>query len=117
MTPEQLKSKFPHASPSFIRINNSGLHTPEPKPVKKRALERPAPREETCGYRLEICFSIYSRRPLDWDNWRTKELQDLLIIIGAIPSDDWTTLKGRVESHKVHRAEEEKTVVTVHLAI
>ena len=117
MTPEQLKSKFPHASASFIRINNSRLHTPEPERPKKRALERPVSREEESPVRLEICFRIYATRACDWDNYRTKDLQDALIIAGLLPDDNWRTLQGRVESHQVQTKAEERTEVSVVLVV
>lgn len=117
MTPEQIKKYLPNASPDFIRVNPQGIHPAEPERAAKLPLERPVSREEEGHIRLEICFTVYSRRPLDWDNWRTKELQDGLILAGILPSDDWSTLQGRVISKKVHSKEEERTEVRLTLSL
>lgn len=56
---------------------------------------------------------MFSVRPLDWDNYRLKDLQDLLCLTGLLPSDNWNELEGSVISEKVHRKEEEKTVIEI----
>ena len=117
MTPEEIKRYLPNASQSTIRVNTPRIHPAEPERPAKCTLERPVSGEETCAFRFEIEFTVYSRRPLDWDNWRVKELQDALINAGILDSDDWSRLQGRVKSCKVHTKEEERTEIKIGLVI
>ena len=75
------------------------------------------PGEEACWHeadqRFEIVFTVYSRRPCDWDGYDIKALQDFLIKAGIIPDDGWAALSGRVVSRKAETEAEEKTVIEI----
>lgn len=117
MTRDELIKKFPRASEAFIQANLERLRAAEPELPARVPLECPAPRKAKSGPRLEIRFDIYSRRPLDWDNAFTKQIQDLLIVSGIIPDDSYDILQGRVVSHKAHNAEEERTEIEIYEVI
>jgi hypothetical protein len=89
------------------------LRPVEPEPVKRRALVRRVPREEKSGPRFEIVFTIYARRPCDWDGYHVKPLQDMLIHAGYLPGDSWHELEGRIRSRRVQTVEEERTEVEI----
>jgi hypothetical protein len=116
MTPEKLREKFPNASPDFIRINSQGVYPSKPKRAKGTALVSPVPRETESSVRYEICFTIHSTRPCDFDNWNLKDCLDVLTRIGCIPGDDWRVMQGRIRSRKVHSKEEEKTEIQITIA-
>lgn len=114
MTPAELKTKFPHASESFIRQNCSvGLRAGDEERAEGKSLERSVPREETCRTRITIRFTVYAKRAADWDAYDVKWVQDLLVNIGVLPGDDWAVLQGEVRSEKVHKKEEERTEIEI----
>ena len=63
--------------------------------------------------RLAIRFDVWSVRPLDWDNYFLKPMQDCCVHAGLLPDDDWQSLEGHVASHKAHSREEERTEITI----
>lgn len=63
--------------------------------------------------RYRIRFIVYSVRPCDWDNYRTKALQDCLVAAGLLPGDDWKTLEGEVITRKAKMKFEERTVIEI----
>lgn len=91
---------------------DKGLRSAKPKPVKRPALVKDVSGETKSLYRIKILFRIYSVRPLDWDNYSIKQLQDLLVKSGILPDDKWSVLSGEVVSEKVDRKEEERTQIT-----
>jgi Holliday junction resolvase RusA-like endonuclease len=52
-------------------------------------------------------------RPLDWDNYRLKDLQDCLVHAGLLAGDEWNILEGSVVSCKAHTKAEEKTEIEI----
>ena len=102
-----------------IRARNSGVIDPPalPAPVKKhhsrKPLEAPVQREAPGGERFEIVFTIHAFQPCDWDNYHVKELQDMAVAAGIIPSDSWDTLSGRVVCKKAETKEQERTEITI----
>jgi hypothetical protein len=91
----------------------AGVPAANPERPARKALERPARREAEDGPCFEIVFTIYSRRPCDYDNYHCKILQDLLVRSGLLPDDDWRTLQGRCISKKANNWEEERTEVEI----
>jgi len=89
------------------------LRAVESEPTKRRSLVRRVPRKETSGPRFEIMFTVYARRPCDWDGYHIKPLQDLLIQSGQLPGDAWHELEGCVRSRRVQTKEEERTEVEI----
>jgi len=89
------------------------LRPGEPEPVKRRALVSRVPREEKSGPRFEVCFTVFSVRPCDWDGYHIKPLLDMVVHAGILPGDAWHQLDGRVRSRKVSTAEEEKTLIEI----
>ena len=95
--PEELKKRFPFASASFLALNCSRVCSPEPEQDKGKPLVSPVPRKEKSRIvsasrseiRLKITYRIFAQRPLDWDNYHIKCLQDLLVQSGIIPGDEW----------------------------
>lgn len=124
MTEELLRRLFPNASASTIRRNLADnaarVSARQPQSPELGALDIPAPRKAKgraravqCAERYLIVFHFYAVRPLDWDNWSSKELQDIVIRAGILPSDNWRVLQGSIVSHKVNQPEEEKTVIEI----
>lgn len=117
---ELIKQRWP-LSAAVIRRNtdagDSGLRPSKPERAPGVPLvsggKRKAPRSVGTQGRFLVRFRVFSIRPLDWDNYRLKDLQDLLCLTGLLPSDDWNVLEGSVVSEKVHSKEEEKTVVEI----
>lgn len=81
------------------------------------ALEQTGKGEEAGGSgsarRFKIIFRVRSIQPCDWDNYRCKELQDLLVRAGVIPDDKYSILQGEVIPEKVCSREEEGTLIEV----
>jgi Holliday junction resolvase RusA-like endonuclease len=102
---------------------NSGsrLRTTQPELAQGVSLVRPVQRKAKGGdsppqvniRRIRVNFTVYSVRPLDWDNYRLKDLQDCLVLAGFLDGDDWKILDGKVTSEKAYSKAEEKTVVEI----
>lgn len=100
-----------------------GLPATDSQPVKGHTLERVAPRKEKSGNspvvspeprrRKRIRFTVYAVRPADYDNWHTKEIQDLLVHAGILDDDKWDILQGEVISEKIHKKEDERTEILI----
>jgi len=88
-----------------------------PQPDERVPLDNTFEGKEACWYeaarRFEVVFTVYSRRPCDWDGYDIKALQDFLVTAGIIPDDGWRTLSGRVVSKKVSTEGEEKTTIEI----
>ena len=76
-------------------------------------LDSASKREGKVRRRAKILFTVYARRPLDWDNYRLKDLQDCIVKSGILDGDEWDVLEGSVVSAKAHKKEEERTVVEI----
>jgi hypothetical protein len=128
MTATELKIKYPHASPTFIRLNaTDGGQNPAADSARVRSLHAKSngqlsldgqgAGEEARWYgaarRFEIRFVVYSRRPCDYDGYDIKALQDFLHKIGVIPDDGWQTLFGGTRSEKVSAEGEERTEIEI----
>ena len=114
MTKDELLKRFPRASRAFVEANAAGIPAAEPERPARKTLEHPAPGEATSRPRFAIRFDCFSRRPLDWDNWRLKDLQDMLIVAGILDDDSHELIEGGVCSHKVHAEAEERTEITIY---
>lgn len=99
------------------KISPHGLSPAQPECVEKLPLVSSSPGEEEGYYRPPnralIIFTVFSRRPMDWDNPRFKSLQDCLVKAGFLDGDDFARLEGRVISRKAHRKEDERTEVEI----
>jgi hypothetical protein len=124
VTLEQIKARFPNASAAFIRHNLTGcepgsprLPASKPEPDSRGPLDNSLPGEKTGRTVLARCafirFNVYSTQPRDWDNSWTKPLQDLLVEIGLLDSDDWKWLTGIVVPHKVKKKNQERTKIEI----
>lgn len=113
MTRDELKRRFPNGSESFLRDNAEPVRAPQPQRAAGAPLVHPLPGETPGRIRFEVRFRVYSRQPLDWDNYYLKYPIDMLVAAGILPSDDWRTLEGRVSSHKVHSEAEERTEILI----
>lgn len=86
-------------------------------------MERPRKRKEKGGNsaavsteparRCRITFRIYAVRPLDWDNYSVKQIQDCLVHAGILDDDKWDILEGGIVSEKAYSKEEERTEITI----
>lgn len=119
---DKLRSIFPRASQSFLELNSKDVapfpHSTITECNTGSALEQ-AGEGETAGSkspacRFKIVFRVRSCHPCDWDNYRCKELQDLLVKAGVLPDDKWSILQGEVIPEKVRTHEEEGTLIEVY---
>lgn len=116
---EQLKSTL--VGKKMYENNSARLHAAESKHAEGVPLVRGIPAEEhglpgvafNNVHRYRIHFAVWSMRPCDWDNFRCKYLQDGLVKLGLLPSDDWQVLEGSISSHKADCKEEERTEITI----
>ncbi len=121
MTENELRRRFPNASPSFIKANLGdrieGIRAVQSKPDERLPLDNVDQGKEACWHdaskRFEIVFHVFSRRPCDWDGYDIKALQDFLVHAGILPDDGWNTISGRVNSCKATTEEEEKTIIEI----
>lgn len=98
-------------------IDHHGLRAPKPQRPQGKPLVG-AQKGKDKGrslppQRFRITYRIWAVRPLDFDNYTIKELQDWLCAIGLLPTDKWDTLEGLVISQKAHTKAEERTEVTI----
>lgn len=96
-------------------LGNKRVCPAQPERIEGLPLDSAGQREgqgRTCA---KIRFVVYAVRPLDWDNYRFKDLQDCIVKAGILDDDKWDLLEGSVVSQKVHKEEEEKTVVEIEL--
>lgn len=89
------------------------IRAPEPERIEGLPLDSAGQREGKGRTRFKIVFTVYARRPLDWDNYRLKDAQDCLVKAGILDDDCWDILEGTVISKKAHSEAEEKTVVEI----
>ena len=115
----EIKQRFP-ISESTARLNQdcaSGICAAQPKPVERNPLDSALPRKDQgrsgVVQLFRITFTIYARRPCDWDGYHVKELQDMLIRASILLADDWCFLQGEVVSKKVHTKKEERTEIVI----
>lgn len=117
MTRNEIVRRFPNATESFIKANldpdDSGICPNKQQSIKRSPLERTAEGEGPSPSRFEIRFTIYSVRPLDWDNYHVKECQDAIVRSGMLHGDHWSILRGSVNPQKAHSTEEERTVIEI----
>lgn len=119
MTREQIIKRFPNASEAFIvaNLDHCGLRAAKPERAKgvplERADKRKAKSSTGSAQRFLIHFRVFAVRPLDWDNYRLKELQDFLCLTGLLPDDNWQIVEGHVSSHKAHSKAEEETEIVI----
>ena len=117
---ELIKQRFPMSADTIKRnadVGDSGLRAAKSERAPKLPLVSVGKRKETRSVgaqgRFLVRFRVFSIRPLDWDNYRLKDLQDLLCLTGLLPSDNWNVLEGSVVSEKAHSKAEERTVVEI----
>lgn len=119
MNAAELKAKFPNASAGFLQANTDGVCAAKPERAPGRALERAgagkAQSSQSPERRFLVRFKCYSVRPLDWDNYRLKDLQDMLCVAGLLPDDNWKILEGHVSSHKAASPIFERTEIEITL--
>lgn len=107
--------------PGWVKINGEwfhpsrleGVRTSKPERDPGLPLEQAAQGESPSGKSFTVCFTVYSRRPCDWDNYRLKELQDCLVHAGLLPGDAWDQLQGQVITRKARTKAEERTEVFI----
>lgn len=124
MTPDELRLRYPNASPDFVRINSdtsgrTGFSDRDPR--KAPQLERTAgngamealPVQTPTGGHFLVRVTSYRRRLLDEDNLAEKFHVDLCRYAGALPSDAAGKAKIQTSQKKVGAKERE----FVHLEI
>ena len=94
-------------------IGTDRLHTTKPECIEGVPLDSAGQRESKSRRRAKILFTVYARRPGDWDNYRFKDLQDCIVKSCILDGDEWDVLEGSVIVKKAHPEEEEKTVVEI----
>jgi hypothetical protein len=100
-----------------LENNSNRVRAVQSKPDERLPLDLVVKGEEACWYvspcSFEIVFTVYSRRPCDWDGYDIKALQDFLVKSGVLPGDGWKTLIGRVCSCKAATQAEERTEIEI----
>jgi len=63
------------------------------------------------GKRYRVTWTVYSVKPMDWDNVAggIKAIQDCAVEAGWIPDDGWKVLEGVVVSEKCSSKSEQRT--------
>lgn len=121
LTRERLRQLLPRSSQAFLDLNAPDL-APFPSSaieehVEGRPLDEVLPAQAAGSQgtprRFKVIFHVRAVQPCDWDNYHIKELQDLLVHAGVLPSDKWTVLQGEVIPEKVCSREEEGTLIEV----
>lgn len=114
---ESVRRRNPHLYGKQNRDGSPRLCAAKPECVKGEALVGAVSGQASGGTlplrRARITFTVYARRPLDWDNYRLKDLQDCLIEAGFLHSDAWQYLEGSVVSKKAHSKKEEATIIEI----
>lgn len=95
------------------QAGDTGLRSSKPEQSEGVPLVGAVEGKSKSRIRASIRFTVHSKRPLDWDNYRFKELQDLLAKVGILDGDEWDILSGTVISKKIHKEDQEKTVVEI----
>ena len=105
-THEQLRSVL--AKKGYTADMASGIPDSLPKPNQKAALDGPAKGEEESAVRIQVSFTLYRQRLLDWDNAAAscKDLCDCLTKSRLIPDDRPEYIEGSCRQRKVKAAEE-----------
>lgn len=111
-TPEQYRDYCVRRA----QTGTPGVCPTKPERPEGVPLDSAGQREGKGRTRVKIRFTVYAVRPLDWDNYRLKDLQDCLVRAGLLDGDEWDVLEGSVVSKKAHSAAEEKTVVEIELS-
>lgn len=97
--------------------SGSGICASEQECAKGKPLECAASGEKESSAcpprRVKITYRIYSTRPLDYDNYWTKCLTDLLVEVGILDGDAWNQLQGETISEKVHQKAQERTEIEI----
>lgn len=110
---EHIEARRRHAKAIGDKISAEGVSPSEPERTGRKALVHKRTRKAKSRPCFEIVFNVYAQHPLDWDNWHTKSLQDVLVRTGFLHGDDWRVLQGRVVAHKADSEAEERTEVTI----
>lgn len=117
LTSEQLDAILKRPAIAKVNPDLAGVSPGDKEQSRRNTLDRKVPRKTSrhgrTQRRFAITFYCYSVRPLDWDNWSTKQLQDCLVEVGILADDNWRALEGRVISRKAKTKAEERTEVHI----
>jgi len=99
------------------QARRAGVCATKPKRPARVSLDDSRQGEEKGGVvpegRYHITFTVFNVRPLDYDNYRCKDLQDCLVKAGFLPDDNWRVLYGTVIPEKVREEAEERTEILI----
>ncbi len=122
MTVNELKRRFPNASPAFLKANLDAENTGE-SPIMEHSAgnggEGEDTREEAATGRLHIRFISVRQRQCDPDNLAVKWLLDALRYAGIIRDDSPDKISLEVTQRRCRRrydkepAEKEHTVIEI----
>lgn len=114
---ESVRRRNPELYGSEYNADGLRLRPAKPERTEGMSLEHSEKGKSQSGVgiagRTRIIFRVFSQRPLDWDNYRLKDLQDCLRHAGLLDGDDWNQLQGAVISEKAHSKAEERTVIEI----
>ena len=116
MTREEIKSRYPNASESFIRANVSvagagAVAKLERNPCNGALATEKIQRQS--GQRFLVRVTSFRRRLLDEDNLCEKYHTDLCRYAGVIPNDAPGDVEIKVSQQKAEKGETEETLVEV----
>ncbi len=115
MTIHELRSKFPNASPSFVKANcdhDSRKIALMESGAGHEPLGTPSPQEENPA-RFRVIITSIRKRLLDEDNLAEKFHVDCLRRYGFIPNDDPATTRIEVTQRKCARGEPERIEIVI----
>jgi len=116
MTNEQLKSRFPRASESFLKANLPVRNTGKVAVVESSSSHAPLAKEKVqrpAGQRVLVRTSSFCKRLADEDGLCEKYHIDLLRYASIISGDSPDKCKIETCQFKVKKGEQEKIVIEV----
>lgn len=114
MTPEQLKAKFPHASPAFIKANAGRVASgAKPEHSTGNASHADRPSQTRHPRKCLVRITCYRVRPQDPDNGVYKFHVDAIRHAGLLDDDTADALDLQVVQVKVQSRAYERTEIEI----
>jgi hypothetical protein len=116
MTREEIITRYPNASRSFIAANLTVSDSREIAKLERHPCDAPLGTQEVqrpTGERFLVCVTSVRKRLLDQDNLCEKYHVDLCRYAGVIPDDSPGEIEIKVGQRKTAKGEAEHTIIEV----